>query len=52
MAAELEVGVDPLLERRGPLLLELCALGARDRVVQVGEWRAAPQLECLPQRFG
>ena len=51
MAAEREVGVDPLLDGRGALLFELCPLGPRDRVVQVGQWRAAPQLERRAERF-
>jgi len=52
VAAELEVGVDPLLDRRGPLFLELRAFRAGDRVVEVGERRAAPQAQCLPQKLG
>ena len=52
MAAELEVGVDPLLDRRGLLLLELRALRTGDRVVEVGERRAAPQAQCFPQLLG
>ena len=52
MAAELEVGVDPLLDRRGPLLLELRTFRAGDRVVEVGERRAAPQAQCLLQQLG
>jgi hypothetical protein len=42
MTAELEVGVNPLLEGRRSLLLQLPSLRAGDRVVQVGERRAAP----------
>jgi hypothetical protein len=52
VAAELEVGVDPLLDRRGPLLLELYAFRAGDRVVEVGEGRASPQAQSLPQLLG
>jgi len=52
VAAELEVRVDPLLDRRGPFLFELRAFRAGDRVVEVGERRAAPQAQCLPQLLG
>ena len=52
MAAELEVGVDPLLDRRGALLLELRTFQAGDRVVEVGERRAAPQAQRIPQLLG
>jgi hypothetical protein len=52
VAAELEVGVDPLLDRGGSLLLELRAFRAGNRVFEVGERRAAPQLQCLLQLLG
>jgi hypothetical protein len=52
VAAEFEVGVDPLLDRRSPLFFELCAFRAGDRVVEVGEWRAAPQTQRLLQLPG
>jgi hypothetical protein len=52
VAAELEVGVDPLLDRRGPLFFELRAFRAGDRLVEVGERRAAPQAQSLPQKLG
>ena len=47
VAAELEVGVDPLLERGEPLLLEAGALGACERRVELGERRPAPERERL-----
>ena len=43
-----EVGVDALLERREPQLLQPRALGLRERLVgEVGERRPAPQRERL-----
>ena len=52
VAAELEVGVDPLLERRGAAVLELRPLGPGDRIVEIGERRTAPEGECLAQPLG
>jgi hypothetical protein len=49
VAAELEIGVDPLLERRGAAVLELCPFGPGDRIVEIGERRAAPEAERLTQ---
>ncbi len=52
-AAEREVGLDPVLERRQPLLLEPRDLRLRERLVgQVGQRRAAPHRKGLPQPFG
>ena len=51
VAAEREVGVDPLLERREAELLEPDDRGLRERLVgEVGERGAAPERERLAQR--
>jgi hypothetical protein len=52
VATELEVGVDPLLERRGAAVLELRPLGPGDRIVEIGERWAAPEREGLAQPLG
>src|SRR5215204_5860817 len=53
VAAEREVGVDPVLERGEPLLLEPRDLRLRERLVaEVGERTPAPQRERLPQLVG
>ena len=50
--AELEVGLDPVLERRKPKLLEM-RRGAADWIVgEVGERRASPQRQCLGEPLG
>jgi hypothetical protein len=46
----LEVGVDSLLDRRCSSFLELGALRSCEGVVEIGENRAAPERERLPQR--
>ena len=52
-AAQREIGLDPVLERRQPLLLEPRDLRLRERLVgHVGQRRAAPDRERLPQPFG
>ena len=50
--SELEVGVDPPLEREQTLLLQLRPLRASKRVAKIRERLAAPQRERLPQRLG
>ena len=51
--AEREVGLDPLLERREPQLLEPLDGRARERLVgEVGERRPAPELERLAEQRG
>ena len=50
VAAEREVGLDPLLERRQPQVLEPAALGLGERLVrELGERRPAPERERLAQ---
>ena len=50
LAAELEVGVDSVFEHGGTELLEVADLLEREGVVlEVGERRATPQLEGLPE---
>ena len=50
VAAAGQIGVDPLLERRQPQLLETGDLGLRERLVgEVGERRPAPKRERLAQ---
>ena len=50
VTAERQVGVDPLLERRQPQLLQPRDLGLGERLVgEVGERRPAPQRERLAQ---
>ncbi len=41
--AERELGLDPLLERGQPLLLQPRSLGAGERVAQLGQRRSTPQ---------
>ena len=55
VAAEREVGVDPVLERGEPQLREAGGLGRRERLLrELGERRAAPErerlAECRPRR--
>ena len=53
VAAQLELGVDPLLDRREPELVEPRSLDLEARLVaEVGERRAAPELERAAQRLG
>jgi hypothetical protein len=53
VAAARQVGVDALLERGEPQLVQPCDLGLRERLVgEVGERRAAPQRERLAQLLG
>ena len=53
VAAERQVGVDALLQRRGVALLEPGDLGLRERLVRdVGQSRPAPQRERLAQPRG
>ena len=52
-AAESEVGVDAILERGEAKLLEPTDLTLRPWLVgELGEWRAAPEREGLPQPLG
>jgi hypothetical protein len=51
--AETEVGLDAILRRRHPQLLEARDLALRERVVaEVGESRAAPERERLREQLG
>ena len=51
VAAERQVGLDPLLERRQPQILEPAALDPRERLLaELGQRRAAPQPERLAQQ--
>ena len=53
MPAQRQVGVDPGLQRGQPQLLQAGRLGPGERVVgQVGQHRAAPQLQGPAQRLG
>ncbi len=53
MTAEGEVGVDALLERREPQLLELCDGCGRERLgPQLRQRRVAPEQEGLVQQGG
>ena len=53
MAAEREVGLDPILERRQPQVLEPPDLVLRERLVrEVGERRSAPEPERLAEAVG
>ena len=47
VAAEIEVGSDPLFDCRKPLFFQASAFGARDESVEVGECRATPEGESL-----
>ena len=47
-----EVGLDPVLERRGPELDEARRLEPRELAVDVGQGRPVPQRERLPQARG
>jgi hypothetical protein len=49
VAAALEVGVDAVLEARDAQLLEMVALGLRERLRELGERRSAPEGERLAQ---
>ncbi len=49
--AELEIGVDALLECGNALLFEAGALGARERCVELGERRPAPERERLAEHI-
>ena len=51
VAPELEVDVDPLLQRRQPLLVETGSFGARERPVELGQRRPPPQGERLPEQL-
>ena len=52
-AAECKVGLDPLLERGEPELLETPDRGLRERLIrELGERRAAPQRERLAELLG
>jgi hypothetical protein len=51
-AAYGEIGLDPLLERQQPSLLEPFGFGGGKRLVEdVGERRAAPERQRAPQRL-
>ena len=51
VAAEREVGLDPLLQRRQPQILQPAGLDARERLlVELGQRRPAPQRERLAQQ--
>ena len=50
VAAAVEIGLEPVLERRQPQLLERGRLRARERRVHVGERLAAPQRVRLAQQ--
>jgi hypothetical protein len=49
---ELEVGIDPAIERRQTQLFKPAALGARERFVEVCQNGPAPEPEGLLQRLG
>ena len=51
LPSELEVGGDPLLDRRPPLLLEAAALGGRERAVELCKGDTPPERERLPEPF-
>jgi hypothetical protein len=53
VAAERELRLDSLLERREPDLLEALDRRAGERLVgEIGERRTAPEAERLPQQLG
>jgi hypothetical protein len=52
VAAALKVGVDAVLEARDPQLLEMVALGRRERLRELGQRRSAPDRERLAQARG
>src|SRR5215216_2462811 len=53
VAPELEVCLDPLLDREGPALFESSDLSLRERFErEIGERRTAPERECLAQEIG
>ncbi len=43
LAAEIEVGSDPLFQRRQPLFFQASAFGAREESVEVREWWTSPE---------
>jgi hypothetical protein len=45
VAAELQVGVDSLLEADEPELLEMRSLDNREGLVELGQRRTAPQVQ-------
>jgi hypothetical protein len=45
---ELELRIDPVFERRQPLLLELTAFREGDRAVEIGERRFSPEPKSFP----
>jgi len=47
--AECEVGVDAILQARELLLCEPSALPLRERLLELGKRRAAPECQCFPQ---
>ncbi len=52
MAPEREIGLDALLERDQPELLEAGDVGLCERLVrEIRERRAAPQAECLAKQL-
>jgi hypothetical protein len=53
VAAKLEVGVDSVLDRRQPQLLEAPDLVLRKRLVlELGQGRPSPECECTTERVG
>ena len=48
VAPQRELGLDPLLKRRQPLLFQPRSLGAREGVAQLGQRRSAPQSQPFP----
>jgi hypothetical protein len=51
VAGEREVGVDPLLQAREPLLLESRRLRRRERLFEVAQRRSAPERERKSQEL-
>ncbi len=52
MVPQRELGVDPLLERGKPLLVQPPSLGAGDGVAQLGQRRSTPQGQPFPEQPG
>ncbi len=53
MTTEGDVGIDPILERREPQLLEALAGCRSERLVgEIGEWRPSPEVERLAEERG
>ena len=52
VAPQRELGLDPLLERRQPLLFQPRSLGAGEGVAQLGQRRSTPQGQPFPEQPG